>query len=76
VLGLFWISFEDLVKHFSAINVCYCRSPELNDLKWYDFRDSIELDFGEEGLNFVDFFEVELIEDSEVVSFSFFLFLF
>lgn len=36
--GVFWMSFEDVLKHFVSINVCLVRHPGLNRYPWTDVR--------------------------------------
>lgn len=45
--GIFWMSFEDVVKHFFSINVCLVRHPEFNKKPWKDARRPFHFDLEE-----------------------------
>ena len=36
--GMFWMSFEDMCKHFIGINICLVRHPGLNKEPWIEER--------------------------------------
>lgn len=48
--GIFWISFEDLVKHFTGINICMTRS---GDDAWKEWRCPFEYHFSKSGLGLI-----------------------
>jgi Ca2+-binding EF-hand superfamily protein len=43
--GTFWMSFEDLVKHFYSINVCMVRHTGLNQKPWREARRKFHFDY-------------------------------
>lgn len=45
--GIFWMSFEDVLKHFSSINVCLVRRAGLNRNPWQDARRRFQFDLEE-----------------------------
>jgi Ca2+-binding EF-hand superfamily protein len=36
--GTFWMSFDDMLKHFVSVNVCMTRHPGLNKSPWREVR--------------------------------------
>lgn len=38
VLGMFWMSFADLVKHFSHVDVCMVRHKLYHPVPWVEKR--------------------------------------
>jgi calpain-15 len=66
--GTFWISFEDLVVHFTGVNVCMCRNPEHNAEPWVEFRQPIEYKFSTRGAGVinVDMFVVTVHETCDL----------
>lgn len=36
--GLFWMSFQDLIKYFFCINICQVRLPTIHPKPWYEVR--------------------------------------
>ncbi len=47
--GIFWICFDDLLKHFSGINICMLRHPKLNANPWVEYRHDIQYHFSKHG---------------------------
>eukprot|EP00981_Chlorochromonas_danica_P000679 scaffold146_cov171-Ochromonas_danica.AAC.28 len=43
--GTFWMSFDDLLRHFVSINVCMTRLPGLNKKPWKDSRRQFFFDY-------------------------------
>mmetsp|Transcript_16055 Transcript_16055/g.17391 ORF Transcript_16055/g.17391 Transcript_16055/m.17391 type:complete len:757 (-) Transcript_16055:897-3167(-) len=43
--GIFWMSFEDVIKHFSSINICLLRYPGLHKKPWKELRKKFSFDF-------------------------------
>lgn len=43
--GTFWMSFDDLIKHFCGLNVCMTRFPGLNKRPWKEARRSFFFDY-------------------------------
>lgn len=38
VLGMFWMSFKDLVKHFNHVDVCMVRHKLYHPVPWVEKR--------------------------------------
>lgn len=43
--GTFWMCFEDLLKHFSSLNVCMTRLPGLSKQPWHEARRAFFFDY-------------------------------
>eukprot|EP01031_Cornospumella_fuschlensis_P034919 gene34919-42286_t len=43
--GTFWMSFQDLLKHFHSLNICMTRCPGLNKKPWKEARRSFFFDY-------------------------------
>jgi Ca2+-binding EF-hand superfamily protein len=43
--GIFWMSFDDVIKYFSSINICMVRYPGLNKKPWKEIRKKLTFDF-------------------------------
>jgi hypothetical protein len=43
--GTFWMSFQDLLKHFVSLNVCMTRVPGVNKKPWKEARRTFFFDY-------------------------------
>ena len=58
--GIFFMSFDYVVKHFHGINVCLLRKPGLNTVAWKEERKKIQYKFSHEahGVESVQMFKL------------------
>lgn len=66
--GLFWMSFEDLVKNFTGISVAMVRHPGLNHDPWHEVRSPFTYNFGREGkgVEHVSMYELNVPEQGDL----------
>ncbi len=43
--GMFWMSFEDLVKNFYSVNVCMVRHKDYHPVPWIEHRSKFHYDY-------------------------------
>lgn len=48
--GMFWMSFEDMVKNFYSINVCMVRHKNYHPVPWVEHRSRFHYDYDSDEL--------------------------
>lgn len=67
--GVFWMAFDDVVKHFVSLNICKCRHDRV---RWFEFRHAMHFKFSNQGRGvlFCDMNKLQIAHNNVNVYFS------